>query len=95
MIAGWEEGFTGQCAGERVTMVVPPSLGYGNQASDKVDVDDDDDNDDGVDDNDNEQVPANSTLYFLTTLDGIVRVTKVSTFFITNLNCEKVNLSII
>ena len=38
MIAGWEEGFTGQCAGERVTMVVPPSLGYGNQASDKVTV---------------------------------------------------------
>merc|ERR1719338_38368 len=37
-------------------MIVPPSLGYGNQASDKV--------------------PANSTLYFLTTLDGIVRVTK-------------------
>ena len=26
----------------------------------------------------NHQVPANSTLYFLTTLDGIVRVTKVS-----------------
>ena len=38
VIAGWEEGFTGQCAGERVTMVVPPSLGYGNQASDKVTV---------------------------------------------------------
>ena len=36
VIAGWEEGFTGQCAGERITMVVPPSLGYGNQASDKV-----------------------------------------------------------
>merc|ERR1711970_394825 len=56
VIPGWEEGFTGQCAGERITMVVPPSLGYGSQASDKV--------------------PANSTLYFLTTLDGIVRVTK-------------------
>jgi len=56
VIAGWEEGFTGQCAGEKITMVIPPSLGYGNQASDKV--------------------PANSTLYFLTTLDGIVRVTK-------------------
>merc|ERR1712001_71537 len=51
VILGWEEGFAGQCAGERITMVVPPNLGYGNQ------------------------VPANSTLYFLTTLDGIVRVT--------------------
>merc|ERR1712080_505899 len=57
VIAGWEEGFTGQCAGEKITMIVPPSLGYGDQASDKV--------------------PANSTLYFLTTLDGIVRVTKI------------------
>merc|ERR1712240_656210 len=56
VIAGWEEGFTGQCAGEKITMIVPPTLGYGAQASDKV--------------------PANSTLYFLTTLDGIVRVTK-------------------
>ena len=36
VIAGWEEGFNGQCAGERITMIVPPSLGYGNQASDKV-----------------------------------------------------------
>lgn len=56
VIVGWEEGFTGQCAGERITMIVPPALGYGDQASDKV--------------------PANSTLYFLTTLDGIVRVVK-------------------
>ena len=38
VILGWEEGFTGQCAGERITMVVPPNLGYGNQASDKVKV---------------------------------------------------------
>ena len=38
VILGWEEGFTGQCAGERITMVVPPNLGYGNQASDKVTV---------------------------------------------------------
>ena len=36
VILGWEEGFAGQCAGERITMVVPPNLGYGNQASDKV-----------------------------------------------------------
>merc|ERR1712142_978064 len=56
VIKGWEQGMSGQCAGEKITMIVPPSLGYGDQASDKV--------------------PANSTLYFLTTLDGIVRVTK-------------------
>jgi len=56
VIAGWEQGFTGQCAGESITMIVPPSLGYGSNPSDKV--------------------PANSTLYFLTTLDGIVRVVK-------------------
>ena len=36
VIAGWEEGFTGQCAGEKITMIVPPTLGYGAQASDKV-----------------------------------------------------------
>merc|ERR1711962_327429 len=42
--------------GENVVMIVPPSLGYGLEGSDKV--------------------PANSTLYFLTSLDGIVRVTK-------------------
>ena len=74
VIAGWEEGFTGQCAGEKITMIVPPSLGYGDQASDKV-LDITTMADFGkylVG-----QVPANSTLYFLTTLDGIVRVTKV------------------
>lgn len=58
VIAGWEEGFVGQCAGESITMIVPPALGYGDQASDKV--------------------PADSTLYFRTTLDGIVRVTKAA-----------------
>ena len=46
----------GQCAGEKITMIVPPELGYGDKPSDKV--------------------PADSTLYFLTTLNGIVRVTK-------------------
>lgn len=56
VILGWEQGFLDSCAGEKVTMVVPPSLGYGLEASDKV--------------------PANSTLYFLTTLDAVVRVTK-------------------
>merc|ERR1712038_1718655 len=43
-------------AGEKITMIVPPELGYGDKPSDKV--------------------PADSTLYFLTTLNGIVRVTK-------------------
>ena len=33
MIVGWEEGFTGQCAGERITMIVPPALGYGDQGA--------------------------------------------------------------
>jgi len=56
VIKGWEQGFVDQCAGESIALVVPPSLGYGLEGSDKV--------------------PANSTLYFLTTLDGIVRVTK-------------------
>merc|ERR1711875_72942 len=56
VIKGWEKGMDGQCAGEKITMIVPPELGYGDKPSDKV--------------------PANSTLYFLTTLDGIVRVTK-------------------
>ena len=36
VIAGWEEGFTGQCAGEKITMIVPPTLGFGAQGSDKV-----------------------------------------------------------
>merc|ERR1712112_610629 len=56
VIAGWEQGFSGQCAGENIVTIVPPTLGYGLEGSDKV--------------------PANSTLYFLTSLDGIVRVTK-------------------
>merc|ERR1712142_816361 len=56
VIKGWEQGMSGQCAGEKITMIVPPELGYGDKPSDKV--------------------PADSTLYFLTTLNGIVRVTK-------------------
>merc|ERR1712179_272320 len=55
-IKGWEKGMAEQCAGEKITMIVPPELGYGDKPSDKV--------------------PADSTLYFLTTLNGIVRVTK-------------------
>ena len=27
VIAGFEEGMLGQCAGEKITMIVPPSLG--------------------------------------------------------------------
>jgi len=56
VIKGWEKGMEGQCAGESVTMIVPPEFGYGDEASDKV--------------------PAGSTLYFLTSLNGIIRVTK-------------------
>merc|ERR1712038_571901 len=56
VIKGWEKGMAGQCAGEKITMIVPPQLGYGDRPSDKV--------------------PANSTLYFITTLNGIVRTTK-------------------
>jgi len=56
VIRGLEEGMLNQCAGEKITMIVPPSLGYGQEASDKV--------------------PANSTLYFIITLNGIIRVTK-------------------
>merc|ERR1711892_644362 len=55
-VLGQEKGMDGQCAGEKITMIVPPALGYGDEESDKV--------------------PASSTLYFLTTLNGIVRVTK-------------------
>merc|ERR1719216_782705 len=56
VIKGLEEGMLGQCAGEKITMIVPPSLGYGDKPSDKV--------------------PAGSTLYFIVTLNGIIRVTK-------------------
>merc|ERR1712128_128770 len=56
VIKGWEKGMNGQCAGEKITMIVPPESGYGDQTTDKV--------------------PASSTLYFLTTLNGIVRTTK-------------------
>jgi len=56
VIAGWEKGFSGQCAGEKITMIIPPELGYGNSTADKV--------------------PANSTLYFLTSLQAVVRTTK-------------------
>merc|ERR1711875_216969 len=35
VIKGWEKGMDGQCAGEKITMIVPPELGYGDKPSDK------------------------------------------------------------
>merc|ERR1712180_467855 len=56
VIAGWERGLTGTCAGEKVVMVIPPELGYGDGGAGG-----------GV-------IPGGATLYFITTLQGIVRV---------------------
>merc|ERR1712106_534560 len=36
VIPGWEKGFLGQCAGESISMVIPPELGYGDIGADKV-----------------------------------------------------------
>jgi len=36
VVAGWEEGLVGKCAGEKVEMVIPPELGYGNRRQGKV-----------------------------------------------------------
>merc|ERR1711962_1828321 len=58
VIAGWEKGLTGTCAGEKVVMVIPPELGYGDGGAGG-----------GV-------IPGGATLYFITTLQGIVRVTE-------------------
>jgi len=59
VIAGWEKGLEGTCAGEKVVMVIPSSLGYGDSGAGGV-------------------IPGGATLYFITTLQGIVRVTKES-----------------
>jgi len=59
VIAGWEKGLEGTCAGEKVVMVIPSSLGYGDRGAGGV-------------------IPGGATLYFITTLQGIVRVTKES-----------------
>jgi len=59
VIAGWEKGLEGTCAGEKVVMVIPSSLGYGDKGAGGV-------------------IPGGATLYFITTLQGIVRVTKES-----------------
>ena len=64
MIAGWEKGLEGTCAGEKVNedtlqrrifefiqvvMVIPSSLGYGDRGAGGV-------------------IPGGATLYFITTL---------------------------
>lgn len=59
VIAGWEKGLEGTCAGEKVVMVIPSSLGYGDKGAGGV-------------------IPGGATLYFITTLQGIVRVIKES-----------------
>jgi len=59
VIAGWEKGLEGTCAGEKVVMVIPSELGYGDRGAGGV-------------------IPGGATLYFITTLQGIVRVTKES-----------------
>ena len=53
VIPGLERGMTGGCAGEKIVLIVPPELGYGDVKADKI--------------------PAGSTLYFITSLNGIVR----------------------
>lgn len=44
-VAGWQQGLAGQKVGSQVLLVIPPSLGYGNQEQNKI--------------------PANSTLFFV------------------------------
>jgi len=70
VVAGWEKGLLGTCAGEKVVMVIPPELGYGARGAGG-----------GV-------IPGGATLYFLTTLQGIVRVTVPTTSGSTALDSE-------
>ena len=75
VIRGLEEGMLNQCAGEKITMIVPPSLGnMDTQNRMKIlnltmlNL--------GYGQEASDKVPANSTLYFIITLNGIIRVTK-------------------
>ena len=35
-VAGWQQGLAGQKVGSQVLLVIPPSLGYGNQEQNKI-----------------------------------------------------------
>ena len=36
VIAGWTQGLVGQTVGSQVLLVIPPDLGYGDQASETI-----------------------------------------------------------
>ncbi|WEV59297.1 FKBP-type peptidyl-prolyl cis-trans isomerase [Bifidobacterium sp. ESL0728] len=36
VVKGWTQGLAGQTVGSQVLLVIPPSLGYGNEAKDKI-----------------------------------------------------------
>lgn len=36
VVAGWSQGLTGQTVGSQVLIIIPPDLGYGDQAQDKI-----------------------------------------------------------
>jgi hypothetical protein len=36
VVAGWDQGLVGKNVGDRVLLVIPPDLGYGDQASDAI-----------------------------------------------------------
>ena len=55
VIKGWERGLVKTCPGEKVVMIIPPELGYGDKGAGN-----------GV-------IPGGATLYFITTLQGVIR----------------------